>query len=296
MTIHPAIAVRSFGILTACALGLLVSYASPAASASSTDCSTSPHNRITTCFLDLTKTPANMLNGGIFIGTSADLGTGRVTSASAGLPPSVSIQPGTGGQRLSPNNGDMGILIQQGSVRLGDIAKVSVCDTSDERDRREVRDQRARTGERDGRCERYYEFLLDANERADGVSLDEFKVLAGGDSDTSSLRYDMDGGPGGDVSVLTNNNPDGNDLRALIPASSFAGLTDDTFVYVYSTFNGTSSTCQEGSRESPCPAPASGDAEAAAVPVSPTALLLGIGLVGMVLVRRRRSPDLGVSD
>ena len=282
-------AVRNSGIAVVFVAGL-VSYAGPAVGASSSYCSTHPSDRITTCFLDLTKAaPQHVpLSGGIFVGTSAELGA----PVGAGPQPSVSIQQsggirqGAGRQLQSPTNDDMGVRIRNGSIRLGDIAKVLVCDFGDLRDRRDGSDRR---------CARYYEFLLDTNEGADGangsVSLDEFKVLAGGDG-----VYDMDGGPRGDVSVLTNyNNPDGNgEFRALIPVSSFSSLPDDTFVYVYSTFNGASSTCQEGSRESPCPAPASGDAVAAAVPLSPTALLLGIGLMGMVLVRRRRSPDLGV--
>ena len=266
MTIDPAVAVRSFRMLTVCALGLMVSYAGSAAGASSTYCATHPDDRITTCFLDLTKTSPDVqpVNGGIFL-------TGAST----------------------PNSGDMGIRIQNGSVRLGDIAKVAVCDIRNLRDRRDWEDWRK------GRCERYYDFLLDSNERADGMPLDEFKVLAGGASGTPSLRYDLDGGPGGDVSVVRNS-LDGNDIRALIPVSSFAGLTDDTFVYVYSRFR-PSGGCQEGSKGASCPPPGAIDPVALAavpgiggtqVPLPSTALLLGIGVVGVVLLRRRprRSP------
>ena len=241
MTIDPAVAVRSFRMLTVCALGLMVSYAGPAAGASSTYCATHPDDRITTCFLDLTKTSPDIqpVNGEIFL-------TGAST----------------------PNSGDMGIRIQNGSVRLGDIAKVAVCD---------VRNLSDWEDWRKGRCERYYDFRLDSNERADGMPLDEFKVL--------------------DVSVVTN--PNGNDIQALIPVTSFAGLTDNSFVYVYSRFHRVSSSCQESSKGSPCPPPGSIDPIAlsstgpavgpTSLPLPPTALLLGIGVVGVVLMRRRRS-------
>ena len=241
MTIDPAVAVRSFRMLTVCALGLMVSYAGPAAGASSTYCATHPDDRITTCFLDLTKTSPDIqpVNGEIFL-------TGAST----------------------PNSDDMGIRIQNGSVRLGDIAKVAVCD---------VRNLSDWEDWRKGRCERYYDFRLDSNERADGMPLDQFKVLAGGDSGTPS-----------------------NDIRVLIPVSSFAGLTDDTFVYVYSRFNRAGGGCQEGSKGASCPPPGAIDPVALAsavpgiggtqVPLPSTAFLLGIGVVGLVLFRRRRSP------
>jgi hypothetical protein len=279
-------ALRSSAVAVAFVTGL-VSYAGPAAaSAPSGLCSTHASDRITNCFLDLTKTlataPHVRVNGGIFVGASAQLST----AGGAGSQRFASFQQGGGGPQpgggllQSQTTDDLGIQIQSGSVRLGDVDKVLVCDVSDMRDRRERSDQR------DGRCDQYYEFLLVQNEGAG--ALDELRLLAGG-----NLRYDMDGGPGGDVSVLTNNTDGNGDLRALIPVSSFSRLPDDTFVYVFSTYTGTG-RCQEGTADA-CPAPASSGPDAAAVPLSSTALLLGLGLVGMLGVRRLRSPDLGVS-
>jgi hypothetical protein len=133
------------------------------------------------------------------------------------------------------------------SIRLGDISTVTVCDGG---------------GTAGANCKQYYEFLLNTNEPGthSGISLDEFKVFTAGVGDIhqftgaddtsgssrfqltgATMRYDMDSAQGGDASLLTDSagpsgSSNGIDLQALVPVANFAGLSDDTFVYLYSKF------------------------------------------------------------
>lgn len=195
----------------------------------------------------------------------------------------------------------------------------------------------------------YYQFILDINEQGNtsnaGLSMDEFKLFyanSGAISSTSgtcsdatgsgfsdcgiagaTLAYNMDDSPGGDASILMNyNNFSGSgygvDLQALVPVSNFAGASASSYVYLYTKFGATGTTCKSnnGNGTSPC---MTLDANGNDVPVSQTAgnlnmladagfeewsticktggcvtvpepetlALLGIGIIGMVLTRRR---------
>ena len=194
-------------------------------------------------------------------------------------------------------------------------------------------------------CKQYYEFLLDTNQQdaltTSGISLDEFKLFTAatgnitahtGEDDTkgitnfqitgATLRYDMDAGPGGDASILTDysnfsGSGNGLDLQVLVPVSNFAGAAPDSFVYLYSKFGWTSTQCQNsGNNASPCLTPdgtngpgttisPSGNGKTPAgtlnfeanagfeewstrrsVPLPATALLFAVGLMGLGFSRK----------
>ena len=178
------------------------------------------------------------------------------------------------------DNHDKGGSNWNHSVRLGDVSVVTVCDGG---------------GSTGANCKDYYEFLLDSNEQGNsinkGISLDEFKVFTAasgsiidhtGFDDTkgltnfqltgATLKYDMDSGGtgdpclnplgcGGDASILMDyknfsGSGNGVDLQALVPVANFAGLADDTFLYLYSKFGWTGTQCQQNNnQDSPCKEP-----------------------------------------
>lgn len=336
---NPVAVLHHSGVAVAFAV-VLVSYAGPAVGAFSNYCSTRASDRITTCFLDLTKTPLGMRSSGMFVGTSAVIGMGTGTPVSHTPQPPAGIQQSTSDQPQTPNTRDMGIRIGYGYVRPGNVSRVSICE---------------RRGD-SRHCGRYYEFQLDSNEPADGNKPssppgkppvvttsptgapsspgnvipvvntpsngpasspgDPVTVVTTPPADAPSSPSDpitvvttASNGPApgpipspptvADTDVLeppNNDKPDGSgDFQALIPASSFSRLPDDTFVYVYTTFTG-NGKCQDGPGDSTCPQPAGGGGPgAAAVPLPSTALLLGLGLAGLARIRRGRSSGAGVS-
>jgi hypothetical protein len=177
-----------------------------------------------------------------------------------------------------------------------------------------------------------------------GISLDEFKVftsnvsnltgtsgctgdvgqgghitqgtLAAGYTDCkitgANQVYNMDAGPGGDASILmdySNFSGSGNgvDLQALVPVSDFLvnGVYDpNQYVYLYSKFGATGTTCQTaGACVTPTGAISGGTAgtlnfgadagfeewstKTAKVPLPATAMLFLIGLAGLGFSRRK---------
>ena len=308
---NPNITVLARCFATAFALSF-----APGAAAVSTSCATPDANTpvITTCFFDLTASPSStespksaVLNGGMFRVPAKDgeLGKGFIVGTGV-FQPFVRIQERGNGSDLHSNgietgyntdgrdgvgypamveldNHDKGASNWNHSVRLGDVAKVTVCDGG---------------GTTGSNCKQYYEFLLDTNEQGNdinkGISLDEFKVFTAasggihdftGFDDTkgltnfqltgADLRYDMDAGGstdpllpgnpcmnplgcGGDASILMDyknfsGSGNGVDLQALVPVDNFAGLADDTFLYLYSKFGWTGTQCQQNNnQDSPC--------------------------------------------
>jgi len=234
------------------------------------------------------------------------------------------------------DNHDKGGSNWNHSIKLGDIPKVTVCDGG---------------GSTGTGCNQYYEFLLDTNEQGNsingGISMDEFKLFTAGTGDIhdftgaddtkgktnfqltgANLKYDMDGAVGGDASILMDyrnfsGSGNGVDLQALVPVANFVGVSNDSFVYLYSKFGWTGSQCQQNNnQDSPCLTPdvkdpagpgksiSPANAKTAAgslnfnidagfeewsirkggpvqTPVPPTALLLALGFAGLVTMRRQ---------
>lgn len=267
-----------------------------AASSCATPDANSP--TITTCYFDLTASPSStappasaVLNGGLFrvpaqdgaLGHGFIVGTGvfqpfvRIQEPGNGNPASNGIQSGyntdgrdgVGQAAKELENHDKGASNWNHSIKLSDVPKVTVCEGG---------------GATGNNCKNYYEFLLDTNEQGNspnsGISMDEFKLFTAatgdihdftGADDTkgytnfqltgATLKYDMDAGPGGDASILTDyrnfsGSGNGVDLQALVPVENFAGVAANSFVYLYSKFGWTDNLChQNNNQDSPCKTP-----------------------------------------
>ena len=315
---------------------------------------------ISTCFFDLTASPSStaapasaVLNGGIFqvpgpndpLGQGFIVGTGvfqpfvRIQEQGNGNAASNGVETGfntdgragTGQAFTELDNHDKGGSNWNHSIKLGNINIVTVGG------------------------KQYYEFLLDSNEQGNtknsGISLDEFKVFTAAKGDIVSgytgaddtagftnfqlnngatLKYDMDAGPGGDASILmdySNFSGSGNgvDLQALVPVTNFAGVSADSFVYLYSKFGWTGDQCKvTGNQISPCMTPDGTTGQGTplggsqtkvgslsfsvdagfeewstrkATPLPGTVLLLGIGLAGLAVVRKggKKAPSVSAA-
>ena len=154
----------------------------------------------------------------------------------------------------------------------------------------------------------YYEFLLDLNETnsKDGRFIDLNSVqiytrdtaipaLTTTLSDLGTLRYDMDTGADGDVTVAmdyTRNPGSGaGDMLMYVPTSYFAGVAADDYVYFYSLF-GIPHEVDAGFEEWALRVCAEDDPSCggppAGVPEPGTLSLLGLGLLGLGYGMRRR--------
>ncbi len=149
----------------------------------------------------------------------------------------------------------------------------------------------------------YYAFSLDIDEPDAGMqrylSLDELKLYTADTGDladlsTATLRWDMDGGLGGNTTIgldggalSPGNGKD--DMQVLIPRSAFAGVRPSKYLYLYSKFGATGGMAAD-----------SYDANASfeewraltknppTVPEPSMLSLLGCGVLGMLAKRGRR--------
>lgn len=268
-----------------------------------------------------------VLNGGIFrvpptpegaYGTGTIVGTGvfqpfvRIQDRGNAGGNGINIEAGfntdnpngTGPAGKELDNHDRGGNNWNHSIQLKDIPTVTVCDGG------------TATGTN---CKSYYEFLLDINEQGNspnsGLSLDEFKLFTaasgslightGYDGTTgfsnfqiigADKRYDMDSNTspdtGGDASILMDyqnfsGSGNGVDLQALVSVDNFAGLTGDTYVYLYSKFGWTGDRCKQiqdsgGPQprpygDSPCMTPNSADPTGTGVSIAQGPTLQRVG-------------------
>jgi len=143
----------------------------------------------------------------------------------------------------------------------------------------------------------YYEFLLDINQNTGGdnnlLSLDQLIICTGGASGdlavedtcpTAAVVYDL-----GDnwVKLDYDLNPGSGagDLFVYIPTSLFAGLSGDTYFWLYSEFgvhNGSNDGFEEWAMQEPSVP------ELPPIPEPASMMLLGVGLVGVARAARKR--------
>ena len=151
----------------------------------------------------------------------------------------------------------------------------------------------------------YYEFLLDINQNRGGdnelITLDQVQIYTGplittpeANLNLGTLRFNSDTGTDGDTTVLLDfiRNPGSGagDMFLYVPTSLFAGASNSDYVYFYTKFGGdpwgasdTLYGANDGFEEwalvgQPTTVPDGGA----------TALLLGLGMLGLGVVRRFR--------
>lgn len=269
------------GIKTVMGLAIVSGWL-PGSAMAVSSCSTPDTNvTITTCYYDLTGSPSStqapasaVLNGGVFRvpAENGDLGKGTIVGTGV-LQPFLRIQETANGSTLKSNGIEAGFNTDASvknllddhdkggsnwnhSIQLKDVPAITVCDGG---------------GTTGTNCQSYLEFILDTNEQGNsinsGLSLDEFKLFWAGAGDLSAysgaddtkgitgfaitggtLAYDMDAGPGGDASLLMDyqnfsGSGNGVDLQALVPLANFAGVSGDSYLYLYSKFGATGDTC-----------------------------------------------------
>ncbi|NWK55892.1 hypothetical protein HW115_09735 [Verrucomicrobiaceae bacterium N1E253] len=153
----------------------------------------------------------------------------------------------------------------------------------------------------------YVPFLLDTNEMntVEGrtITMESLKIFSSttgglshgdiggleGDAATT-LLYDLDGTPDGDSSVLLDYDLIGRgsgaaDMGVFIPLINFAGVEDDEYIVLYSSFSGADAGFEEWTPGAQGPLPPD-DPGPNPLPEPSTGVM---GLIGLMLILRRRN-------